>query len=273
MDYLGYQSKRVIVSGCFSGMGEATARQLLELGAEVHGLDFRESSLDLASFHQVDLRDPATVDAAVEAIGGGVDALFNCAGLPQTSPPMDVMKVNYAGTRHLTERVLPLMPEGGAVASVSSTGGMGWSQRLPQLLQFVQISGFEDIVAWCEENPDTVREGYSLSKEAIVVWTMLSSNALAAKGIRCNCTLPAPTETPMMKHFESATPAEVLDIFSQPMQRRSTPAEQAAALIFLNSTPASYVSGLAMPVDGGFMAGVATGQIDLSPLGAMVPSR
>jgi len=109
MDFLGYENKRVIVSGCFSGMGEATARQLLDLGAEVHGLDFKESSLELASFTQVDLRDPATIDAAVAGIGGKVDALFNCAGLPQTAPPMDVMKVNYAGTRYLTEQVLPLM--------------------------------------------------------------------------------------------------------------------------------------------------------------------
>ena len=109
MDFLGYKNKRVIVSGCFSGMGEATARLLLDLGAEVHGLDFKPTSLDLASFTLVDLREPDTIDAAVAAIGGRVDALFNCAGLPQTAPPLDVMKVNYAGTRHLTQQVLPLM--------------------------------------------------------------------------------------------------------------------------------------------------------------------
>ena len=86
MDFLGYKNKRVIVSGCFSGMGEATARLLLELGAQVHGLDYKETSLKLASFTQVDLRDPAAIDAAIAGIGGKVDALFNCAGLPQTAP-------------------------------------------------------------------------------------------------------------------------------------------------------------------------------------------
>ena len=90
-DILGYKGKRVIVSGCFSGMGEATAKLLLELGAEVHGLDFRDSSLPLASFTNVDLRDPASIEAAVAGIGGKVDALFNCAGLPQSFPPLDVM--------------------------------------------------------------------------------------------------------------------------------------------------------------------------------------
>jgi NAD(P)-dependent dehydrogenase (short-subunit alcohol dehydrogenase family) len=266
MDFLGYKNKRVIVSGCFSGMGEATARQLVDLGAEVHGLDFKESTLDLASFNQVDLRDPASIDAGVAAIGGEVDALFNCAGLPQTAPPLDVMKVNYIGARHLTDKVLPLMGEGGAIASISSTGGMGWSRRLPLLMEFVQLESFEDILKWCEENPETVHEGYSLSKEAMIVWTMMASSQLIKRGIRINCTLPAPTQTPMMDHFESATRAEVLDTFVQPINRRATPAEQAGPLVFLNSAAASYVNGLVMPVDGGFMGGVATGQVDLSAL-------
>jgi NAD(P)-dependent dehydrogenase (short-subunit alcohol dehydrogenase family) len=64
-DFLGYKNKRVVVSGCFSGIGEATARLLLQLGAEVHGLDYKQSKLDLASFRQVDLREPASIDAAV----------------------------------------------------------------------------------------------------------------------------------------------------------------------------------------------------------------
>src|SRR3982074_757692 len=85
-DFLGYKNKRVVVSGCFSGIGEATARQLLQLGAEGHGPDYKQSKLHLAPFGLVDLRDPASIDAAAAAIGGKVDALFNCAGLPQTSP-------------------------------------------------------------------------------------------------------------------------------------------------------------------------------------------
>ena len=75
-DILGYKGKRVVVSGCFSGMGEATAKILLDLGAEVHGLDFKPCALPLASFNQIDLRDPATIEAGVAAIGGKIDALF-----------------------------------------------------------------------------------------------------------------------------------------------------------------------------------------------------
>src|SRR5262245_38974830 len=121
-DILGYAGKRVVVSGCFSGMGEATAKMLLGLGAEVHGLDFKDSALPLASFTKVDLRDPASIDAGAAKIGGKVDALFNCAGLPQTAGAMDTMKVNFIGTRHLTQKILPLMSAGSAIANIASTG-------------------------------------------------------------------------------------------------------------------------------------------------------
>jgi NAD(P)-dependent dehydrogenase (short-subunit alcohol dehydrogenase family) len=266
MDFLGYKNKRVIVSGCYSGMGEATARLLLDLGAQVHGLDYKPTALKLASFTQVDLRDPAAIDAAVAGIGGKVDALFNCAGLPQTSPALDVMKVNYAGTRRVTEQVLPLMSAGAAIVSISSNAGLGWSRKIPVLMGLVGIDDYEDSIKWCVDNTETVNEGYTLSKEAIILWTMLTSAKLIKRGIRINCTMPGPTQTPMMNHFESATKAAVLDAFIQPINRRSTPEEQAAPLVFLNSAAASYLNGVALPVDGGFLGAMATGQIDLSAL-------
>lgn len=266
MSDLGYKNKRVVVSGCFSGMGEATARLLLSQGAEVHGLDFKESKLNLASFNTCDLRDPSSIEAAVGKIGGKIDGLFNCAGLPQTAPPLDVMKVNFIGTRHLTDTVLPLMSQGSAIVSISSTGGLGWSRRMPVLMSLVGLQGYQAALDWCQKNMETVAEGYSFSKEAVIAWTMVSSFHLIKRGIRINCTIPGPTQTPMMKEFESATPMSVLDAAMQPINRRSTPDEQAGPLVFLNSGWASYVNGVVLPVDGGFMGGVATGQVDMSAL-------
>jgi len=264
-DILGYKGKRVIVSGCFSGMGEATAKLLLELGAEVHGLDFRDSSLPLASFTNVDLRDPASIEAAVAGIGGKVDALFNCAGLPQSFPPLDVMKVNFIGLRHLTEQVLPLMGPGGAIASIASTGGLGWSRRIPTNMGFVTTKGYDAAVAWCEAHlDDVVKEGYSFSKENVIVWTQYMGAHLIKKGIRINCTLPSPTQTPMMATFEAASGKDVVAAAAEPMGRYSTPAEQAGGIVLLNSDLAGIVNGVVFPVDGGFMGGVATGQVDLS---------
>lgn len=263
-EFASYKNKRVVISGCFSGMGEATARRLLSLGAEVHGLDYKETQLPLASFNQVDLRDGASVEAAVGKIGGKVDALFNCAGLPQTAGPLEVMKVNFLGTRKLTETVLPLMGEGSAIASIASTAALRWSTRIPKIMELVGTRSFDEGLAWCEANPDLVAEGYSFSKEAIIVWTLFNSAHLIKKGVRINCTLPGPTQTPMMNSFESATPTAVIDAAAQPINRRATPDEQAGPLVFLNSDQASYVNGVAFPVDGGFMGGLATGQIDLS---------
>lgn len=263
-DLLGYRGKRVIVSGCFSGMGEATAKLLLELGAEVHGLDFKDSALPLASFQNVDLRDRASIDAAVAGIGGKVDALFNCAGLPQSFPAMDVMKVNFIGLRHLTQQVLPLMGPGGAIASIASTGGLGWSRRIPTNMEFVTTKGFDEAIAWCDANMDTVKEGYSFSKENVIVWTQFMGAHLIKQGIRINCTLPSPTQTPMMAAFEATSGKDVIAAAAEPMGRYSTPQEQAAGLVLINSDLASIVNGVVFPVDGGFMGGVATGQVDLS---------
>jgi NAD(P)-dependent dehydrogenase (short-subunit alcohol dehydrogenase family) len=262
-DLLSYAGKRVVVSGCFSGMGEATARTLVSLGAEVHGLDYKQTALSLASFTNVDLRDPASIDAAVAKVGGKVDALFNCAGLPQTFPPLDVMKVNFLGARYITEKFLPLIPKGGAVASIASTAGFGWSRHIPQIMELIGAGSFEAGLKWCEGQLELVNEGYTFSKEAMIVWTMFSGAHLIKQGVRINCILPGPTETPMMKDFLAATAETVIDAATQPINRRSTPQEQANALVFLNSDLASYINGVAFPVDGGFIGGVATGQVDL----------
>ena len=267
-DVLGYAGKRVIVSGCFSGMGEATAKLLLDLGAEVHGLDFKPSTLPLASFHSVDLRDPASIDAAVAAIGGKIDALFNCAGLAGGGafPALDVMKVNFIGTRHLTEAVLPLMGPGGSIVSIASTGGLGWSRRIPTNMEIIMTKGFDEAVAWCEANAETVAEGYAFSKENVIVWTQFMGASLIKKGIRINCTLPSPTQTPMMAAFHASPGKDVVDAAAEPMGRYSTPAEQAGGLVAINSDLCSIVNGVVFPVDGGFMGGVATGQVDLSKM-------
>src|SRR6478752_2559062 len=59
-----YDGRRVVVTGCASGIGEHVARQLTELGAEVVGLDLRRPALQLKEFHEIDLSDPASLDQA-----------------------------------------------------------------------------------------------------------------------------------------------------------------------------------------------------------------
>ena len=267
-DILGYKGKRVVVSGCFSGMGEATAKILLDLGAEVHGLDFKQCALPLASFNQIDLRDPATIEAGVAAIGGRIDALFNCAGLPGGGgfPPMDTFKVNFAGTRHVTDCVLGHMGQGSAIVSISSTGGLGWSRRIPVHMELMQTQGFAGAVAWAEANLDQVGEGYAFSKEAVIVWTQFMGAQLIKRGIRINCSLPSPTQTPMMKIFHETSGKAIVDAAAEPLGRYTTAAEQAGPLVLICSDAASVVNGVVLPVDGGFMGGLTTGQVDISKM-------
>ncbi len=253
-DWLGYAGKRIIVTGCFSGIGHACARQLLALGAEVHGLDWRPCDLELASFGLVDLREVASIDDAIGGFAGRFDALFNCAGIPPGGPPLDVMKVNYLGTRHLTDGLLPLLRDGGAIVNVASNGGMRWSEHLAELRRLIEARSFADGLRWCEAHGELVAEGYRFSKEAMIVWTLASAADLIQGGIRINATLPGAVQTPMLVEIEKITPAAAIDIVAQPIGRRSSADEQATVLLFLNSPQAGYVNGAILPVDGGFMA-------------------
>ena len=272
-DPLGYSGKRVIVSGCYSGMGAATARLLLDCGAEVHGMDFKSSDLPLASFTNVDLRERASIEAGVAGIGGRVDALFNCAGLPTGFPAMDIMKVNFIGLRHLAQQVLPLMGEDGSIANIASTGGLGWSRRIPANMEFVTTDGWDAALAWCEANMETVAEGYSFSKENVIVWTQFMGAQLIKQGVRINCTLPSPTQTPMMEQFHKVSGKDIVDAAAEPLGRYTTPEEQAGGLVLLGSNLASVINGSVLPVDGGFMGGLATGQINLAAMMSKVRTK
>jgi len=263
MSIFGYEGKRVVIAGCFSGVGEAAARRLLELGAEVHGVDVRHCALPLASFREMDLRDPVAIDATVTAIGGEIDGLFNCAGLPQTFPPLDVMKVNFIGMRHWTEAWIPRIRRGGGVATVASNAAYLYAPRVPMLLELVDTPDFASAVKWLEARPDVMGDGYTLSKEAIVVYTQKRAAQLAKQGVRLNATLPSPIQTPMMSEFLKIVPDKVMDVFSEPVGRKSTPEEQADPLVFLNSEAARFVNGHTLMVDGGFVGGVVTGEIDV----------
>ena len=254
LDALGYRGRRVIVTGCASGIGRATAELLLELGAIVHGVDRRPCDLPLAAFTEIDLGSPQSITAVAGSLAEPVAALFNCAGLPPTHAARDVLAVNFLGTRMLSELVLSTMPAGGAIVSVSSNGGADWRDRLPLLAQWVATDGYEAGQRWAERHADAIGNAYRLSKEALIVWTMTQSAPLIRRGIRINCTSPGAVQTPMLDEIAAHVPAAAIDAVAQPIGRRSSPAEQAWPLVLLNSDAAGYISGIDLPVDGGFAA-------------------
>lgn len=253
----GYAGRRVVVTGCASGIGAAVARALVGTGAEVSGLDRREPDFDVGTYVPVDLGDPRSIDAAVAGLGDRVDALFSCAGLSPTLPGLDVLRVNFLGTRHLTRRIVERMGQGGAIVSTSSNGGLRWRDRLPELIELLEAESFEAGLAWIEPRIAGIANAYSFGKEALTVWTMRESARLIGRGIRINCTSPGAVETPMLADIARHVPAQAIDAVTAPIGRRSPPEEQAWPLLFLNSDAASYINGVDLPVDGGFAATVA----------------
>lgn len=266
-DILGYRDKRVIVMGCFSGTGAATARTLVELGAEVHGADIRPSPVkDLASFTEVDLKDAQSIARGVAAIGGRADALFNVSGLPQTFPGEEVVAVNFLGIRLWTDLWLEQMSEGGAIVSVSSLGGMNYLARQPLLGEFMANPDIAAGQAWFRANAERAGDPYTLSKEALNTWTQQSAPRLMQRGIRINCTMPSPIDTPMLDDFRKVAGDAVLSAFAKAKGRFASAEEQALPLILLNSEAAGFISGVCLPVDAGLSGGLATGALNLQQM-------
>lgn len=272
-DQLRLDGQNVLVVGCYSGMGQAAAKIVQRLGGKVHGFDYKEPDYGIDGFTLVDLRDRAAIDAALDGLSGPVDRLLYCAGLPQTMPFSELVGVNLAATRHVVDRVTATMPSGGAAAIISSNGGLQFMERLPEHLELLATPTYEDAVAWCEARRDTLGDAYTYTKEAIIVYTMQKAIALADAGVRVNCISPGPTATPMMPEFEKAIGADMIKRFEGPLHRQAQPEEQAWPLVFLVTNAASYITGLNLVVDGGFLAGVMTGAIDVAALMAEGQAR
>ncbi len=259
-DILGYAGRTVVVSGAASGMGAAAARVLAELGAEVHALDAKPIEAKVAQALTVDLREPETIDAAMARIPARVDAHFNCAGLPGAPfSNLDTMLVNFVGLRHLTEALIPRLPRGGAIASITSVGGMGWRKNLASVKALCSTKDFAEGRAWCESHPAEAN-GYLFSKQCIIWYTMQRAVELVPSGIRMNCLSPSPTDTPMLPAFHSQVSREFIDEhFLAPVGRNATPEEMAEPLVLLNSQASRFVSGINLFVDYGYLAAVEVG--------------
>lgn len=261
-DLLQYEGKRCVVTGAASGMGAATAALLTELGAEVTGLDIQAGDGSLARLLTCDLADPASIDAAVAAVGGPVDSLFNCAGLPTNAPGQKIVQVNFLGHRHLTEALLPSMPSGSSVGFISSAAGMAWQDSFATLAELLDTDGFATGQAWCDDHDELIApNGYGFSKEAICAYVAWRGFQVAAQ-VRINAILPGPTDTPMMPSFVEMMGEDFFARFPKPVGRNSTPEEQAWAIVMVNSPRSSYTAATNVYTDGGFTGGMFTNSID-----------
>ena len=263
---LGYQDKNVVVTGAASGMGQAAAQLLLDLGANVYAIDIAEVDLAVAATLQVDMKDQASIDAAVSQLPAEIYALFNCAGVP--SPPFaaaETVLINFSGLRYLSEALLPRMDQGSAIVSIASTAGMGWKPNLEQVREFIALDNQLATAAdWLAAHAEAVPDGYGFSKQCLIVYTLSMAKELAQRGIRINSIAPSPTDSAFMKQLkgEGQIPDEAVELFLPSNGRYATGKDMGEPLVLLNSPLAGFVSGVNLPIDFGYSAEVYMGQRD-----------
>ncbi|MCP4906051.1 MAG: SDR family oxidoreductase [bacterium] len=260
---LGYEGKTVVLTGAASGMGASAAHLLVDLGAEVHALDIGDVTAPVHRSIRTDMKNRASVDAAIAELPAEIDVLFNCAGVPH--PPasaLDTMMINFVGLRHLTDALIPRLREGGSIASIASTAGMAWKSNLETVQSFLALETFEAAAAWLADAPDLKADPYGFSKQCIIVYTQTLAGELARRGVRINCISPSPTASDFMSKLTKEIPEEAITPFFPSNGRFAEPEEMGRALVMLGSDLACFVSGVNLPVDFGYCAEVAMGQRD-----------
>ena len=248
------QDKVIIVTGAASGIGRASAIRFAEMGAEVVAVD-RAAAVEATAatirqsggkaHHAVaDIGSEAEVKAFVDvAVGlrGRLDGAFNNAGVDQHPSALHdlsleewrrVNAVNLDGTFLCVKHEVAAMLEtgGGAIVNTSSVLGQ------------VAIA---------------LNAAYTAAKHGVVGLTRAAAMEYSRQGVRVNAILPGAIETEMFRAgFSDPAMASQLEAIkaAHPIGRMAQPVEVAEIAAWLLSDAASYVTGAAMPVDGGYTA-------------------
>jgi NAD(P)-dependent dehydrogenase (short-subunit alcohol dehydrogenase family) len=240
-----------IVTGAGSGTGAAIAARLAEEGASVVCTDVtgaEEQTAELlggrgraVSLDVADASGVARLIVEVRRTYGRLDALFNNAGPAGAVRPVTelseenfelVIRVNLKGPFLTMKHAIPLMVEGGggAVVNISSTFALAGSP------------GFAH---------------YAAAKAGLLQLTKTAALEFGEHGVRVNAVCPSVIDTPAFRATTVGMPRELLDgvLARQGIHRLARAEEVAAAAVFLASDDASYLTGVALPADGGYLAG------------------
>ncbi len=255
-DAYRFDGKRALVVGGATGMGAAAAELVRDLGGEVVVMDFADVTLSGVKGIHLDLRERASIDAALDECGGPIHALFSCAGVADGTPGIE--KINFIGHRHLIDRAIAggMFADAAAIGMISSTAGLGWETRLDRIYEYLDTPDFDAAAAWIEARPELA--SYMWSKRAINAYVAREALPMLRRGIRINAILPGPTDTPLARANAEMWLSFGSDFRDEVGIEPSTPMEQATALAFLCSDAAAYVNGITLITDAGYVSsGVA----------------
>lgn len=252
-----YDGKRALVVGGATGMGAATAALVQDLGGEVVVMDHVDVDLPGVKAIKVDLRDKDSIDRAVAECGGPVHALFSCAGAADGTPGIE--RINFIGHRHLIDGALAadLLPRGAAIGMISSAAGLAWEKNLDEVKDYLATPDFDSAVAWIEAHPG--KADYMWSKQAMCGYVASQALPMLKRGIRINAILPGPTDTPLAQANADLWLAFGADYREAAGIEASRPDEQAGPLAFLCSDAASYLNGVTIITDAGYVSSGITG--------------
>ena len=223
--------KVALVTGGSSGMGLAIARKLRQSGMEVIIWDVQRPP-EAFSYYQVDIRSDAQIQAALSQMPR-IDVLVNNAGVyfekyleDTTNEEIDRMvDINIKGTYLVTRNVFPRIRESrGCIVIIASCLGL-----VPELTSPL----------------------YCATKAGLIMLTKCLAQQYADCGIRVNCVLPGPIDTPLLQRSFPDMDAERRCAQRIPLKRIGRPEEVANMVAFLVSSDAAYITGGAFPVDGG----------------------
>ena len=246
--------RRVLVTGAGSGIGRAIADLFTAAGARVAGLDVQPGAAGTLAL-QADVADASSVgravDAAVEAFGG-LDGLVNVAGIADTQLAEDltlaawqrVIDVNLTGTFNVCRAALPHLRAAQAQAAAAmGTAGQGAATGAPTatVVNFSSGQGLQ---------PFARRSVYAASKAGVIAF----SKCIAiewAPAIRVNTICPGATDTPMVRSGYSADMLRDQVGPRYALGRIAQADEVAHAALYLTGGESSFVTGIALAVDGG----------------------
>ena len=250
--------KTIVITGVSSGIGARAAQLALQSGADVIGLDIEETRDTGVAFIAADLASLEAVQGIAARLPRRIDALCNVAGVAGTQGAARTLGINFYGARALSEALAPRFRDGGAIVNVASVAGYAWREHLDRARGLVGIQGFPDVGEVVREYGIRDEEGYPVSKEALLLWTMRAArqDPFRARGIRVNAVSPGPVETPILKQFRGVFGDTSVDSAIARVGGAGNPSDVAPAILFLCSDGARWINGVNLPVDGGLEASI-----------------